>query len=220
MNKIIHAAVRRDLARFGVALDRFVPGDRTHAEGLADMFRRFDHELSSHHHHEDEIIWPLLDGRAGDPVLLAEMESEHHALAAALAATREQLGRLAGSASAADASAARSAVAELERVTTVHLEHEERALDPLLEQVDQARWDAAQQQIRKSRPFGDLPWMLHWLSDAAQPHHAAHLRGMLPRPLAALVDRLGRSTYRRATAAAWDGSASYARRARTTSTRR
>src|SRR5690606_1185475 len=125
MNRVIHAAVRRDLDRLARALDRLADGDRARAADLQRAFAHLRLELTQHHQGEDSYIWPMLAGAGVDPELLAAMESEHHTMSDALADTDAAMARLATSGSAADATAARASVARTREVVEQHLAHEE-----------------------------------------------------------------------------------------------
>lgn len=54
MNKAIHAAFRRDLRRFLVALENFPAGDRRRAGQLDAAWDNFDDQLDYHHQGEHE----------------------------------------------------------------------------------------------------------------------------------------------------------------------
>lgn len=203
MNKVYHAAMRRDLGRFAAALDRFRPDDQEHAAALVEMYVRFDRELTHHHDAEDKIIWPYLERSAPDPSLLSQLGMEHDHLAAARRGARTALERLAENPTADATGAARGAIAELQAVAEVHFDHEERELDPLLEQADPAGWKDVQRQLQRSRSPRDLGWMLSWVRDEASAGHEAHLKQTIPRPVLFLADRLGRRGYAKARAAAW-----------------
>src|SRR3954454_3008975 len=95
MNRVIHGAVRRDLARFTAALDSFRDGDTARAGELARAFANLRRELTNHHQSEDAHAWPALATLGVDKDLLGDMESEHAAMSAALAETDAALGTLA-----------------------------------------------------------------------------------------------------------------------------
>jgi hypothetical protein len=84
MNQIIHAAVRRDVARTEQALRRLGDGDGARARQVQAAWRNLVRELTHHHEAEDEILWPFLLERGIDAGLLHEMESEHVAMKEAL----------------------------------------------------------------------------------------------------------------------------------------
>ena len=87
MNKVIHAAVRRDLDRFLAALSAFPEGDAARAADLGRAWANFDAFLTDHHEGEHEIAWPHLE-RAGVPrELLDQMDAEHEVMAGAAGCT-------------------------------------------------------------------------------------------------------------------------------------
>ena len=100
MNKAIHGAVRRDLTRFLDALDRFPDGDRARAEQLGRAWDNFTFELTYHHEGEHEIAWPGLLAIGVSPDLLAELDTEHAAMATALAEAGAAMATLRSTASA------------------------------------------------------------------------------------------------------------------------
>ncbi len=139
MNRVIHAAVRRDFERTATALDAFRDGDAARA---AELGRAWDHlasQLTHHHEQEDTLIWPALQTLGVDPVLLGEMESEHQAMHDALVGVSAEMTRLAGSARKEDATAAAVALEHARAVTERHLRHEEDELEPQMVQHFESR---------------------------------------------------------------------------------
>src|SRR3954463_11192799 len=103
MNKVIHCAVRRDLKRFRAALDAFSDGDRDRAAALHRAWANFDAQLTEHHEGEHEIAWPAMKAIGIDTSTISSFDSEHAAMAADLAATRESMATLHRTATRADA---------------------------------------------------------------------------------------------------------------------
>ena len=66
MNQIIHAAVRRDVARTEQALRALPEGDGARARQLQRAWRNLVRELTHHHEAEDELMWPFLQSRGFD----------------------------------------------------------------------------------------------------------------------------------------------------------
>ena len=85
MNQIIHAAVRRDVARTEQALRALPDGDAARARQIQVAWRNLVRELTHHHEAEDELLWPFLQSRGVELSLLEEMEAEHVAMKTALA---------------------------------------------------------------------------------------------------------------------------------------
>src|SRR4051794_11836705 len=86
MNKIIHAAVRRDIKRFAGALSSFPDGSAARAEQLQAAWKYFYGELDYHHHGEHEIAWPALESVGVPRATLDKMDAEHARMADALGA--------------------------------------------------------------------------------------------------------------------------------------
>src|SRR3954453_4783704 len=126
MNKVIHAAFRRDLQRFLDALAGFRDGDTARATQLGKAWDNFDAQLTDHHEGEHAIAWPAMESIGVSQELLAVFDKEHNQMAEALAATRGAMATFRTTATAADASAAQSAMANLQTVTVAHLDHEEQ----------------------------------------------------------------------------------------------
>src|SRR6188508_1888632 len=93
MNRVIHAAVRRDLDRFIAALSAFPAGDTERARQLGVAWENFDDQLTYHHEGEHETAWPALEAVGVSRELLSTMDAEHEAMATALAAARAAMGR-------------------------------------------------------------------------------------------------------------------------------
>ena len=129
MNQIIHAAVRRDVARTGQALRRLREGDAERARGIQTAWRNLVRELTHHHEAEDELLWPFLQARGVELSLLEEMEAEHVAMKAALASVSASLESLVAAPTAANATAAADEVDRAELVINGHLDHEERDVE-------------------------------------------------------------------------------------------
>ncbi len=154
MNQIIHAAVRRDLARTEAALRSLSDGDADRAVGLQRAWAALWGQLRHHHEQEDEHVWPYVRTLAVvDPAVVDAMESEHHAMAAACEAATAAIDTVAADPTATHAAAAADAVAEAARITDAHLEHEERAITPVIqERMETPEWKAIEAEFRKGRP--------------------------------------------------------------------
>ncbi|MGY1727405.1 hemerythrin domain-containing protein [Geodermatophilus sp. SYSU D01062] len=203
MNGLIHNAVRRDLTRLAAALDPWRDGDRERARQLERAFANLRRELTHHHEGEDAHVWPFLEGTGVGRDLLAEMETEHAAMAAALADTGDALAALARTGSAADARDARAAVARTREVVVGHLDHEEAALEPLLrEHEGTAEWRAVTGRLRHTSP-GDAGSFFAWLTDGITDGDRAALRGTVPAPVTALLSRVFGRGYTRRIAPVW-----------------
>jgi len=204
MNKVIHAAVRRDLARFEQALETFPPDDADRARQLGRAWDNFDDELTHHHTGEHEIAWPALEQVGVTRETLAQMDAEHDTMAAALAGARTAMAALRTSPGTDEAARGLQAVQQLREVTVEHLEHEEREIEPIyLANVDSPaikemgrKFGRAQSPPRAGRFFA-------WVIDGATPEERAAAAADIPRPvLAVLLGVFGRR-YRKEIAPTW-----------------
>ena len=132
MNKVIHAAVRRDFGRLDRALVAAGDGDRARAGDLYRAWRHLARQLRDHHEQEDRILWPRLASLGISADLLAEMESEHQAMASALDDIEAVMATYAANASAEAAATALAAVRSGLEVVEHHLDHEEGEIEPAL----------------------------------------------------------------------------------------
>ncbi|WP_457205619.1 hemerythrin domain-containing protein, partial [Nocardioides sp. P5_C9_2] len=84
VNQVIHAAVRRDVARTEQALRALPDGDRGRARQIQVAWQNLVRELTHHHESEDALVWPFLLSRGVDATLMRAMEDEHAAMKEAL----------------------------------------------------------------------------------------------------------------------------------------
>ena len=132
MNRVIHAAVRRDLTRLESALDAAPDGDRARARQLATAYANLHRELKHHHEGEDNNVFPFLARVEGATELVQVMEAEHQAMSDALAEAGTAMTAYASTGSASDAHAARDTLLRAHEVVERHLHHEETELEPLM----------------------------------------------------------------------------------------
>ncbi|MCD4536024.1 hemerythrin domain-containing protein [Nocardioides sp. cx-169] len=203
MNRVIHAAVRRDLDRLEAALADFAGGDAERAAGLHRAYEHLRAELHHHHVGEDTHIWPMLAGFGVDAGLLSTMESEHHAMAESLTSVAHAMDALAADPSVAAAAAARVRVADAREVVEQHLTHEENELEPvLLPYLGTPEWRATEKRLRSAPPrvTGEF---FAWLQDGMDPEHRAFLRRSVPRPVTFVLGRVLGRRYHRDVATVW-----------------
>src|SRR5688572_20959351 len=165
MNRLVHAAVRRDLERLSTALQGFRDGDMSRARDLDRAFVNLRRELTHHHEGEDTHIWPMLEQVGVDRGLLHDMESEHHAMADALSETGAAMTALATSGTAAAAETARASVVRTREVVERHLTHEEAELEPQLHpHTESPEWKADEKKLSRQPPSVAGPFFA-WLTD-------------------------------------------------------
>lgn len=203
MNKVIHAAVRRDLARLENALGRVSDGDRQRAKDLNRAWRQLAAQLRHHHQQEDTVLFPVVVSLGVDRELVATMEAEHRVMSEALAGIETAMAEYAGTGSAVAAATAAEAVRHGQVVVGRHLDHEESELEPLmLAHEDTPEWQTAMRQVRKQPPR-TTGWFFAWLEDGAGEEEAAYLAGTVPAPVRYVFGRLFGRGYHRQIAPVW-----------------
>jgi hemerythrin-like domain-containing protein len=204
MNTIIHAAVRRDLARFAEALESFPAGSVPRAQQLLAAWRNFHKQLDDHHRGEETIFWPALREVGADESLVGDLGGEHEQMMTELATTDAAMGALAADPSAANAQGALAALDSLRSAVQSHFEHEERELEPLMAaKLDTEPLKRAMKQVRRAHPPGEQGVFMAWLQDGAAESDRAALAKTIPAPVLFVFTRvLGRS-YTRDIAPVW-----------------
>ena len=206
MNKVIHAAVRRDLGRFRRALDAFTDGDRERAAALHRAWVNFDAQLTEHHEGEHEIAWPALTSIGIAEATIASFDIEHEQMAADLAATRDTMASLERTATRADADAAAVAMRSLQTTTVSHLDHEERETESALVQHegDPAMKEMGKKFSRRTGP-SKAGIFFAWVQDGATAEEKAALAAQVPRPVLGIVGGVFGRRYRNEVAPVWSG---------------
>lgn len=203
MNQVIHQAVPRDLARTETALRAFPDGDAARARQLQGAWRNLHRELTHHHEAEDANIWPFLESRGVDASVLAQMESEHAAMKAALASVAAALDGLVAAPTADAAASAAEEVARAAAVTNRHLEHEENDVEPLIVALeDDPEWKVVAKRLRPNR-VTDAANSLAWMQDGAGPQEQSSLRAAVPAPVLSVLTTLFARRYKRDVAPVW-----------------
>lgn len=204
MNRLIHAAVRRDFARLESALGSARDGDRERATQLETAFANLQRELTAHHKSEDALVFPFVAKVADAPDLLAAMEDEHHAMAAALAETRDAMVAYAATGSAAEAASARDSTVRTQTVVDQHLDHEEAEFEPLLlPHVTTPGWKAVEKKLQREGSLTEGGNFMAWVQDGMSAEGREFLNSTIPRPVTFLLSRLAGRRYRRDIAPVW-----------------
>jgi hemerythrin superfamily protein len=203
VNQVIHAAVRRDVARTEQALRALPDGDRDRARQLQRAWENLVRELTHHHESEDAMIWPFLLSRGVDADLMRAMEDEHAAMKKALADVSDAIDTVVVDPTAARAGQAADVVARSSAVVNAHLDHEERDVEPLLEaHEDDPEWKAVAKKLRPQR-ISDVGAALAWMQDGAGERERAGLRANIPGPVLSVVTTVFGRRYRREVAPTW-----------------
>lgn len=203
MNRVIHAAVRRDLDRLTDALVRMQDGDRPRAQALDRAYRNLQTELTHHHEGEDTHIWPMLASVGVDRGLLDTMESEHSAMADALAETATAMATAARTGAGPDAAAARDSLLRTRDVVERHHRHEETELEPqLAPHTETPEWHAVEKKLR-SQPLPVAGRFFAWVTDGMTEENRAFLKRTVPTPVVTVLSRVFGRRYHRDVAPTW-----------------
>ena len=203
MNRVIHRALRRDLARFDTALGLFVEGDSRRAEQLWTAWENFDDQLTTHHVGEHNIVWPTLRQLGMKEDLITQWDLEHEQLAEGLRTTGDAVRDLRRSPTAANAKSASDALAKLSEVASKHLDHEEADLEPFyLARKDTPEIKAMNRKFSRVKP-PVAGTFFAWLQDGATADDLAGLKQNVPPPVVAVLSTLFGWSYRRTIAPVW-----------------
>jgi hemerythrin-like domain-containing protein len=204
MNRVIHAAVRRDLARLESALATAPDGDLTRAGQLQVAYANLHRELKHHHEGEDSYVFPFLAKVEGASELVQVMEAEHQLMADALAEAGSAIDAYASTGSASDARAARDAVARAHEVVERHLHHEENDLEPLmLPHLETPEWKAVEKKLRPPS-LAESGRFFAWIQDGMPDDARTYLRSTIPAPVTFLLSRLAGRSYYKEVAPTWE----------------
>ena len=203
MNKVIHAAFRRDLERFRGALSTFPPGDANRAAELGRAWDNFDTQLTDHHEGEHEIAWPALESVGVSHETTVQMDAEHELMAAALADARIAMAALRSSPGQGEAEKALAAVEQLREVAVTHLDHEEQILEPVyLEKKDTPEIKEMGKKFAKVGPTKGGVFFA-WLLDGASAEEKSAIGENIPAPVLKIITALFGRSYRKNVAPVW-----------------
>lgn len=204
MNRVIHEAFRRDLARFENALDTLADGDKRRAGQLGAAWANFHQQLEIHHTSEHNYAWPALRKVGISDELITRLDAEHDRMAAALKSADDAMQGLRHTPSNDNIKAAREAMSTLRATTTEHLDHEEAELEQwFLAHEDNADLKAMGRQMGREYKPSQAGAFFAWLQDGASGDQKAALRQNVPGPVVMILDRLFGGTYRRTVAPVW-----------------
>ncbi len=203
MNKVIHAAIRRDLDRFERALESFPGGDAARAESLGKAWDNFNDELTAHHTGEHEIAWPALEQVGVSRETLAQMDAEHETMAAALGEAHGAIAALRMKPGSEEVATALSAIQQLRKVTLDHLDHEEQEIEPVyLANTDSPAMKDMARKFSRAQSLPRAGRFFAWVTDGATAEERAAVADTVPKPVLALLGLFGRG-YRKQVAPTW-----------------
>ncbi len=205
MNKAIHGAIRRDIDRFIDALREFTPGNTARVQQLNLAWLNFDRQLTDHHEGEERIAFPALKAIGASSELLAELDSEHAAMAEALDEVRESMWAFVRTASGDDAASVRVAFEALKAATVSHLDHEEAETEELLHShADDPAIKAMGRAFGKVSPAKGGQFFA-WVLDGASADEERTVRAEVPGPVLTIIGGVFGRNYRKTVAPTWRG---------------
>lgn len=204
MNTAIHAAVRRDLARFISALTHFPAGSAARGEQLAAAWQFLDGQLEKHHHDEETIFWPALRELGVSEEIVGDLDGEHRRMAAAMKTCDAAMARLPGAPTEDNASAALAAFVSLREIIQLHFGHEERELEPQLARHHGApQLKAAAKEVRSGLSNAQAGDFMAWLVDDASSADRAVVTSEIPAPVVFVFSRYVGRHYNRSIKTVW-----------------
>jgi DUF438 domain-containing protein len=190
---VVHNALRRDLARMQVAAAH--ADEPAARRALRASWPTFSRYLTVHHTAEDEMLWPqmltkLVD-RPDDMDLLKEMADEHSRLDPVLREIDDNLAK-------GSPSRLVEQFGELAEALIGHLEHEEAATLPLVQETLTVReWKAFGNDQRRRIGISGAGQFFPWLLDDTTPDTRDTVLGIIPPPLRLVYRLLWEPRYRR-----------------------
>jgi hemerythrin-like domain-containing protein len=214
MMRIVHQALRRDLARTRdvLASDPALPPDQQAA--IAGHLAWMMGFLRAHHETEDAHLYPLILTRdPGAAGLVEEMHADHERIAARIGDLETAAAAVGATASDADLRELARSVDRLNDVLLPHLQREEDDVMPVVSSaITHAEWSAIEQEYNvKPKSFVELGREGHWIIDGASPEDRAAVLSLMPAvPRFVLVHGFA-GAYRRRAAACWGQPAEHRR---------
>ena len=218
MMRIVHDALRRDLARASGTLAGHERASAEQRRAIGAHLTWMMHFLRAHHAAEDDGLYPLVRERAGTAAELVDvldrMVRQHEAIASAVAPVETAAMALAADGSDDAGQQMRVALDALAAVLLPHLREEEDEAMPITARlITEAEWQAIEKQHNlEPKSMSELGFEGHWLIDSASDTDRAAVIRLVP-PLQRLILLRGfAGRYRRHAEACWTPGAKPARR--------
>jgi len=169
--RVVHRAMTVDLQRLAVAAADLVDRpDRARMAALRYYLRVVSAEIESHHHVEDEDVWPFLEAVAGDRTALVPLTEDHEQLDPLLHRANELAAR-----EVADPELV-GVLREVADLLTRHVAAEERDVFPIItERVRVADYERLQKRFQGNLKPSLLPFLVPWVLRHASPEDRAAL---------------------------------------------
>jgi hemerythrin-like domain-containing protein len=185
--RVVHRAMTIDLDRLAVAAAELVERpDPARLGALRWYLRGISHEIESHHHVEDEHVWPMVVAAAGEHAALVALTDDHQRLDPLLHRAAELAARPRPTVDLA------AVLGEIAALLTDHIRDEERDVFPLLREYVRVEDFAVleerfQGNLRPSQLAFVVPWAVRHATEAERTASVAEA----PWPLRALLAVFG-----------------------------
>jgi hemerythrin-like domain-containing protein len=201
---IAHRVMLRDLDRTtGVTMamaDGGVPITRRRVRALVRYLTLMGESIHHHHHAEDDILWPVIERRAGSHIDLAPLTEDHEALSPKLDGLRIAVGLFGAEPTQRSAAVVAGRLVEMRNMLSEHIAEEERDTFPVIRcYLSVADWQDVENRIRKA---ARMTFELPRIAAAVTPTELATLKEQAG-PMIAVMIALVRPGYRRMEKAIW-----------------
>jgi len=203
--RIAHRVMLRDLDRTtGIAMalaDGGVPITRRRVRALVRYLELMGESIHHHHHAEDDILWPLIELRAGSHIDLTPLTEDHQALGPKLDGLRIAVGVFGADPSQRTAAVVSARLVEMRTMLSEHIAEEERDTFPVIRRyLSVADWRDVENRIR--RAGARMTFELPRIAAAVTPAELATLKADAG-PMIDLMLALVKPKYRRLEKAIW-----------------
>lgn len=203
--KIAHRVMLCDLDRttdIAMALaDGEVPVTSRRVRALVRYLELMAESIHHHHVAEDDILWPLIELRAGTHIDLTALTEDHRALDPKLNELQAAVGKFGVEPSRRTAAVMAKRLAEIRDMLAEHISEEERDTFPVIERyLSTIDWQNVEARIRKAG--ARMTFELPRIAAVATPAELAKLKDEAG-PMIAIALFAVRRRYRRMEKAIW-----------------
>jgi iron-sulfur cluster repair protein YtfE (RIC family) len=194
---VVHRAMTADVRRLAAVAEGVARGHEPFDARRAAAFRAYlagiSAEIRSHHHVEDEHVWPVLVAVAPEAAGLAELTGDHGELDPLLDTAEGVAARIAAAPDdRAQAATLATVLAELSRLLDRHIADEERVVFPMIRRhVRVADYRRLQRRFRGNLSLHTLAFVVPWVAAHATEDEHSALLGDAGLPLRVLLRIVG-----------------------------
>jgi hemerythrin-like domain-containing protein len=202
--EVAHRVMLRDLDRTtGVAMaiaDGGVPLTRRRVKALVRYLELMGESIHHHHHAEDDILWPVIESRAGSHIDLTPLTEDHEALGPKLDGLSHAVRLFAAQPTPRSAAVVATRLVEMRTMLREHIAEEERDTFPVIRRyLTVADWRGVEARIRRS---ARMSFELPRIAAAVTPAELAGLKAEAG-PMITVLLAVLRPRYRRLERAVW-----------------